>query len=163
MWERDLKGFADDYSFVSLQFVSEATESVVPEEATTAKVNKLILIIKFEFVFYYFISHFNFHKLPFYSYFLLYCLHYIFALSLFWTNLFSTSRISFFSGTIVHFHQIFYYLFFSLLLYFFSLFVTLTYTLSYAYKHHISTSLLFVRTNITDYPWIFLFYHSLFW
>ena len=39
MWERDLKGFADDYNFVSLQFVSEATESVVPEEATTAKVN----------------------------------------------------------------------------------------------------------------------------
>ena len=55
MWERDLKGFADDYNFVSLHFNSEATESVVPEEATTAKASNFIkYFIKYflEFFFY---------------------------------------------------------------------------------------------------------------
>ena len=38
MWERDLKNFADDYNFVSLQFDNESVDSTVADGVDVAKV-----------------------------------------------------------------------------------------------------------------------------
>ena len=38
MWERDLKTFADDYNFVSLEFTNESADSTVADGVDVAKV-----------------------------------------------------------------------------------------------------------------------------
>ena len=44
MWERDLKAFAEDYNFVSLQFAAEEADSTVADEATSATVRICVVV-----------------------------------------------------------------------------------------------------------------------